>query len=299
MICGPTASGKSQLALRLAADSNAEVINADSQQVYRGLDIGTAKPSKNDLKKIPHHLIDIVSPGHNFSAADFVKAADAAVADIVSRGKNVLVVGGTGLYIRALIHGLVDSPVGNVAVREILQREAAEKGSAAMFDLLQHVDPDAACQIHPNNLVRILRALEVYRMTGIPLSSYQQEHGFRDVRYTALKIGLLSERKLLYERIDQRVDQMMADGFADEVESLLESGVRSDSSGMRAIGYKEMVAHLAGEYRLDDAIHLIKRNTRHYAKRQLTWFNNDPSIVWFDYPEKYDMILKYVIDFFE
>lgn len=298
VIAGPTASGKSSLALRLAAELDAEIINADSQQVYRGLDIGTAKPSHADLDNVPHHLIDIVSPDHTFSAADFVVAADDAIKDITARGKRVVVVGGTGLYIRALLHGLVDSPSGGGAVRDELLAEASQKGSAAMFEMLQQVDPDAARLIHPNNQVRVIRALEVYRQTGIPFSRYQQEHGFCESRYQAFQIGVSVERKLLYERIDARVEQMIAAGLVHEVQHLLASGVQPDAKGMQAIGYKEVVAHLAGEYDLPETMRLIKRNTRHYAKRQLTWFKADPAIVWFDYPEKYASILRHVIDFF-
>lgn len=299
VIAGPTASGKSSLALRLALEINAEIINADSQQVYRGLDIGTAKPSQADLNTIPHHLVDIAPPEYNFSAADFVAAADEAISDIIARGKKVIVVGGTGLYIRALLHGLVDSPTGGGKIRNILQSELLEKGALAMYQELCQVDPDAARQIHPNNSVRVVRALEVYRQTGTPFSCYQQEHGFRESRYNPLLIGLSIERELLYERIGERVDCMMEMGLVDEVRGLLAAGVTPDAKGMQAIGYKEIVAYLAGDMTVEESVRLIKRNTRHYAKRQLTWFKSDPTIVWLDYPEKYATILAHVIDFFE
>jgi len=299
VIAGPTASGKSSLALRLALEINAEIINADSQQVYRGLDIGTAKPSQADLNTIPHHLVDIAPPEYNFSAADFVAAADEAISDIIARGKKVIVVGGTGLYIRALLHGLVDSPTGGGKIRNILQSELLEKGALAMYQELCQVDPDAARQIHPNNSVRVVRALEVYRQTGTPFSCYLQEHGFRESRYNPLLIGLSIERELLYERIGERVDCMMEMGLVDEVRGLLAAGVTPDAKGMQAIGYKEIVAYLAGDMTVEESVRLIKRNTRHYAKRQLTWFKSDPTIVWLDYPEKYATILAHVIDFFE
>lgn len=283
----------------LAAAINGEIINADSQQVYRHLDIGTAKPSASDQRLIPHHLVDIVPPDQVFSAADFMESADTAIHDIVSRGKNAIITGGSGLYIRALLHGLVDSPSGNSDLRDELQHEAVEKGAAAMYESLKTVDPEAAANIHPHNLVRVIRALEVYRLTGIPLSHYQMEHGFREARYTSLQIGIQTERSILYNRIDIRVDAMISDGLLDEVKNLLNSGIQPDAKGMQAIGYKEIVAHLAGKHDLDEAVRLIKRNTRHYAKRQLTWFKADPEIVWFDYPEKYASILKHVIDFFD
>jgi tRNA dimethylallyltransferase len=299
VICGPTASGKSELALRLAHSHDAEIINADSMQVYCGMDIGTAKPTPEQQEGVPHHLIDIVRPDQPFSAADFSSAADAAIRDICTRGKRAIVVGGTGLYIRALLKGLVDSPVVAGEIRQELRAEAQELGNQAMFDELRRVDPDLAEHIHPNNLVRIIRALEVFRATRIPLSRYQQEHGFSSRRYPSLQIGIQSERPLLYQRIDERVNQMLEQGLLQEVQHLLNAGFGPELKAMRAIGYKEMTAHLAGEYCLDEAIRLIKRDTRHYAKRQLTWFNADKDIIWLEYPARFDTILKHAIEFFE
>jgi tRNA dimethylallyltransferase len=299
VICGPTASGKSELALRLAELLDGEIVNADSMQVYRGMDIGTAKPSADERSRIPHHLIDIVRPDQPFSAADFSEAADTAIHNICSRGKRAIVAGGTGLYIRSLLKGLVDSPGSTEEIRQELRTEAHERGNLAMLEELRQVDPKLAEQIHPNNLVRIIRALEVFRTTGIPLSNYQQEHGFSDQRYRSLQIGIRVERPLLYSRIDERVNQMLERGLLQEVQQLLSAGYSLETKAMRAIGYKEINAHLAGEYSLDEAIRLIKRNTRHYAKRQLTWFNADKDILWLEYPEKFDTILKHAIDFFE
>lgn len=300
VICGPTASGKSELALRLAHALDGEIINADSMQVYRGMDIGTAKPTPEQQDGIPHHLIDIVRPDQHFSAADFAEAADAAIRDISSRGKLTIVVGGTGLYIRSLLKGLVDSP-GDTAgeIRLALQAEAQELGNQAMLEKLRQVDPEIAGRIHPNNLVRIIRALEVFRLTGIPLSRYQQEHGFSGQRYRSLQIGIRVERPLLYNRIEERVNRMMQQGLLQEVQQLLKAGYSPETKAMRAIGYKEMTAHLAGDYSLDEAMRLIKRDTRHYAKRQLTWFNADKDILWLEYPEKFDTILNHAIEFFE
>ena len=299
VICGPTASGKSELALRLAHELDAEIINADSMQIYRGMNIGTAKPTLAQRSEIRHHLIDAAEPDQPFSAADFAAAADAAVRDISDRGRRVIVTGGTGLYIRALLKGLVDSPSGAGDIRLALQAEAVRIGNQAMLERLRAVDPDLAAGLHPNNLVRIIRALEVQQLTGIPLSRSQQEHAFAARRYDALQIGIAVERPVLYARIEQRVERMLAEGLLAEVQALLASGFGRDLKSMRSIGYKEAVAHLYGECTLEETIALIKRDTRRYAKRQLTWFNAEPDILWFEYPEKFGTILYYAIQFFE
>jgi len=299
VICGPTASGKSELALRLAELLEAEIVNADSMQVYCGMDIGTAKPSPAERARIPHHLIDIVDPRQPFSAADFAAAADIAIRDITARGKRAIVVGGTGLYIRALLKGLVDSPGGADQFRQGLHEEAQQSGNQALLERLRQVDPDLAAQLHPNNLVRIIRALEVHHLTGIPLSRYQQEHGFSARRYLSLQIGIRVERSTLYSRIDTRVDLMLQAGLLDEVRRLLADGCDAGMKTMRSIGYKEACAYVAGEYSLEEAARLIKRDTRHYAKRQLTWFTADKDILWLEYPEKFDSILRHAIEFFD
>lgn len=299
IVCGPTASGKSALALELAHILDAEIVNADSMQVYRRLDIGTAKPSSDQQTEICHHLIDVIEPDQQFSAADFAQAADAAIADIITRGKRVIVVGGTGLYIRALLHGLVDSPGGHGSLRQALQEEADVAGNVAMLEQLRLVDPELAATLHPNNLVRIIRALEVFRLTGIPLSRYQKEHAFAGQRYTALQIGISVDRPLLYKRIEERVEQMMTAGLMEEVCGLLSAGFGRDLKSMRSIGYKEAAACRAGELSAEEATRLIKRNTRHYAKRQMTWFKADPDILWFEYPDNSGTIIQHVIDFYE
>ena len=299
IICGPTASGKSELALRLAHDLDAEIVNADSMQIYSGLDVGTAKPTQEQQAEIRHHLIDVAKPAELFSAADFCAAADAAIRDIISRGKRVIVAGGTGLYIRALVKGLVDSPSGEGELRKALLNEAGRVGNAAMLEKLWQVDPELATVLHPNNLVRIIRALEVYQLTGIPLSDYQKKHAFATRRYEALQIGISIDRSVLYERIDGRVEQMLASGLLEEVRNLLAAGYGRDIKPLRSIGYKEAVAHLSGDISAEEAARLIQRNTRHYAKRQLTWFKADPDILWFEYPEKFDKIYRYAIDFYE
>ena len=299
IVCGPTASGKSDLALRLAETVDGEIVNADSMQLYRGMDIGTAKPTRRQQQEVRHHLIDLVAPDQPFSAADFATAADAAIADIVGRGKRAIVVGGTGLYLRALVKGLVESPGGGEAVRDALQNEAAQVGNEAMLAQLRRVDPDLAAELHPNNLVRIIRALEVFRLTGVPLSRHQRDHGFSSCRYDALQIAVDVARPVLYGRIEQRVDRMVEEGLLDEVARLLVEGYARELKSMGAIGYKEAVAHLCGEIPLAEAVRLIKRNTRHYAKRQLTWFRGEPEIIWFEYPEKFATIQRQACDFFQ
>lgn len=299
VICGPTASGKSDLALRLAHALDAEIVNADSVQIYRRLDIGTAKPARDQQAEIRHHLIDVADPDQLFSAADFAGAADAAIREITSRGRRAIVVGGTGLYIRALVKGLVDSPGGTRELRQALQEEAGRVGNRAMLERLRQVDPELAAGLHPNNLVRIIRALEVYQLTGIPLSRYQREHAFATRRYDTLTIGIEVARGELYRRIDARVERMLDAGLREEVAGLLAAGFDRELKSMRSIGYKEMVACLCGELSAEEAATLIKRNTRHYAKRQLTWFKADPDILWFEYPEKFGTIIQHAIEFFE
>ncbi|HTP63961.1 MAG TPA: tRNA (adenosine(37)-N6)-dimethylallyltransferase MiaA [Geobacteraceae bacterium] len=297
IILGPTASGKSELAVQLAERFHGEIVNADSMQVYCGMEIGTAKPSAEMRRRVPHHLIDIVEPDIDFSAADFRNEAARAIADITGRGRTVFIAGGTGLYIKALLQGLVDSPSGAGSVRRELEEKARTFGSEALLRELAQVDPVTAGRLHPNDLVRIVRALEVYRLTGRPISRERSEHGFAGDYYRTLKIGLTMERGELYERIDRRVDGMIAAGLEGEVRTLLGRGFSPRLKALRAIGYRQMCAYLSGEYGLDEAIRLIKRDTRHYAKRQLTWFKTDNEIYWVEYSENFASICEHVIDF--
>jgi tRNA dimethylallyltransferase len=298
IILGPTGSGKTSLALRLAEQFNGEIVNADSMQVYQGMDIGTAKPLPDQCHRIRHHLLDVVPPEVNFSAADFRRGAVAAINDIHNRGKRILVVGGTGLYLRALLEGLVDSPRGDEATRQALESLALQQGNAELLRQLAQVDPETAGRLHPNDKVRIIRALEVYRQTGRPISAFREDHGFSGNYYDTLKLGIRVERRELYRRIETRVDAMLEQGMVDEVRRLVAAGYDRDFKSMRAIGYKELCAYLAGECTLEEAVNLIKRDTRRYAKRQMTWFSKDSAINWLEYPESFATICNHVIDFY-
>jgi tRNA dimethylallyltransferase len=294
VVVGPTGSGKSDLALRLALEIDAEIVNADSMQVYRGLDIGTAKPGPEDLACVPHHLLGTVAPQVNFSASDFRNAAVEAIADIERRGKRVIVVGGTGLYIRALLDGLVDSPEGDPELR----LQFADLSGQQLLERLQQVDPETAARLHPNDRVRLVRALEVFSQTGRPISAFRGEHGFAGSYFDTLKIGIQVERQELYQRINGRVDRMVENGLVTEVAGLLATGLSREFKAMRSIGYKEISAYLEGELTLDQAVALIKRDSRRYAKRQMTWFSKENDIYWLEYPKSFATILKHVIEFF-
>jgi len=282
VVCGPTAAGKTDLALDLARHWPLEVVSADSRQVYRLMDIGTAKPTPAERARVPHHLLDVVWPDESFDAARFSAMAADAIAGIYGRDRLPVVVGGTGLYIRALTGGLVDLPRPDPALRARLQQEAAELGSAALHRRLAAVDPAAARQLHGNDLVRIIRALEVFDQTGRPLSTWQSEHGFRAGRYHLLKIGLAPERAELYRRIDARAAAMFAAGLVEETAALLAAGYTPQHKALQTIGYREATRLLAGECTRQEALADVQQATRRYAKRQLTWFRADPEIIWVD-----------------
>lgn len=296
---GPTASGKTSLAVRLAESVGAEILNADSMQVYRFMDIGTAKPTPEERRRVPHHLLDLVDPDEAFSAADFRIAAEKAIADITARGKRVIVCGGTGLYLRALTKGLVAAPGGNEEIRRELREVAEREGGEALHALLERVDPVTAARLHPNDRLRIIRALEIWRCTGRPVSHLREEHGFSDAPYECLKIGLAMDRTVLYEKIHARVDSMVREGFPEEVKSLLERGYSPSLKAMRSIGYRHMIEYFNGTHTLEDAVLLMKRDTRRYAKRQLTWFNQDREIKWIELPENLAIIVRNAHDFFD
>jgi tRNA dimethylallyltransferase len=283
IIClvGPTGVGKSEVALDLAERLGAEIVCADSRQVYQGLEIGTAKPSAADRTRVPHHLLDLVDPDEAYSAGRYARDGAACLAALRERGARVVVVGGTGLYLRALLWGLCDGPTADPDLRsEWLARERHEPG--VVYRRLISVDPESAAAIHPNDLPKALRAIEVFESTGMPLSAMQRHHGFRALRYDAVIVGLRRDREDLYGRINTRVDAMVEAGLVDEVAQLVRRGYGSGAPGLRAVGYRQIVGALEGSYDLDEAIRLIKRDTRRYAKRQMTWFGADPAVRWVD-----------------
>lgn len=298
VVCGPTASGKTALALALGQRFDMEVISADSRQVYRGMDIGTAKATVEEQRLLPHHLIDVVDPEEPFTAADFARLGRRAAADILRRGRRPLVVGGTGLYIRALTEGLVSAPGPAPRLRQELHALEAREGSGTLFRRLQKLDPEAAERIHPANLVRIVRALEVRILDGRPLSELQREHAFSDRPFRTLKIGLAPPRETLFRHIDRRVEQMMEKGLLAEAENLLRRGCSPDLKAMQTLGYREALAHLRGELSSAEAVALIQRHTRRYAKRQLTWFRRDPEIIWFETCEEFAKMVKLLEHFY-
>jgi tRNA dimethylallyltransferase len=279
-LVGPTASGKSDLALELAAELGAEIVSADSRQVYRGLDVGTAKPSASERARVPHHLLDLVEPRETFDAARFRNAAAMALAAIEGRGRPALVVGGTGLYVRVLLRGLCPAPPRVPRLRAVLAELAAERGAAALHRGLVAVDPATAARVHPHDAVRIVRALEVALASGRRLSEWQAAHGFAEAPYDALVIGLARPVAELDARIAARARAMFAAGFLDEVRTLRARGVPADAPGLRTVGYRELLAD--GEGCDDEAVALaaVVRATRRFAKRQRTWFRREAGIVW-------------------
>ncbi|MBI5642393.1 MAG: tRNA (adenosine(37)-N6)-dimethylallyltransferase MiaA [Deltaproteobacteria bacterium] len=290
VIAGPTATGKSSLAIELAEIFNGEIINADSMQVYKYMDIGTAKPSAKDLSRVPHHLIGIAEPDEEYTAARFRSDAVKKIEEISGRGRTPFIAGGTGLYIRALTEGLFKGPKGCGELREGLRKEALEKGGPYLHGMLKSVDPVTASSIHPNNTVRVIRALEVFKLTGKPISEFHREHGFSEEPFDSLKIGLAIDRERLYGRIEERVEMMINSGLIGEVQVLGDRGYAWGLKPMCALGYKEISMYLRVECGIEEAKALLKRNTRHYAKRQLTWFRRDPEIRWFSPDEKNGII---------
>lgn len=285
IILGPTGVGKSEVAADVALGVGGEVINADSQQVYRFMDIGTGKPGLEQRQKVAHHLLDIVDPDEEFNAALFRHRALKDAEEIWSRGKKVVLCGGTGLYIRALTQGLFTGPAKDPALRKRLEREVHEKGLGSLYDRLKQVDPEVVSLIHPNDRHRIVRALEVFELTGKGMSQWQKEHGFKESPFETLKIGLNRERGELYDRIDRRCEEMIEKRFVDEVKGLMKRGYSLDLPSLQSVGYRQIGVHLTGGLSLEDAVALMKRDTRHLAKRQLTWFRSDNEILWF-HPEK-------------
>jgi len=295
IITGPTATGKTGLAVELAQRYGAEIVNADSMQVYRRFDIGTAKPTARELAAAPHHLISICEPCADYTAARFAADAAQKIEEIRGRGAVAIVAGGTGLYIKALTGGLLDAPSSDETLRAELLLMADELGREAVHARLKAVDPASAEAIHPNNLRRVMRAIELTALINRPVSEARSEHGFAEEPYDTLKIGLRMERVAMYAAIDARVERMMEAGLVDEVKGLL-ADYGPALKPMAGLGYKEIVGYLNGVYALDEAVSLIKMNTRRYAKRQVTWFKRDAEIKWFS-TERKDAIIDAVKGF--
>lgn len=283
-ICGPTASGKTALSVALAKQLHTEIISADSMQIYRGMDIGTAKPTIEERKGILHHLLDVCEPNEPFSVARYVELADAAAQEILSRGMMPIVAGGTGLYMDALIEcSTFSGDETDLSVRQKYQHMADTQGNLAVHKQLEMVDPESAQRLHPNNLKRVIRALEVYEQTGMTIGEFNRQHKRPEPKYTAVKIGVCpTDRQTLYDRIDRRVDQMLSDGLLEETRSLLSKGALTGTAA-QAIGYKELLGFLNGKDSLDSCVQLLKQRSRNYAKRQLTWLKRDDSIHWIYY----------------
>ena len=300
-IVGPTASGKTALSIKLAKALSGEIISGDSMQIYKGMDIGTAKPTTDEMDGVVHHMLSIVSPWESYSAARYVEDASAIADDILSRGKIPIVVGGTGLYIDSLVRGRQFAKnEEDLTLRRELFELYEKSGADAVHDILKELDPVRAEQIHKNNVKRVIRAIEVFKMTGKTISEHDEESKKEPPKYDAAYVGILYEnREELYERINLRVDMMVKDGLLDEVKALLDGGVSPDSTAMQAIGYKELTAYFENKKTLEEALEDIKASSRRYAKRQMTWFKRNESIKWVKPPlsESFPELLQYLINF--
>lgn len=284
IITGPTGAGKTEVAIQLLEFLRGEIISADSRQIYRGMDIGTDKISAQIRKKVPHHLIDIIDPGEVFTVADFKREAERIIDKLQKEDKLPLMVGGSGLYIKAVVEGIFSGPGASRKLRRELSRRIKEEGTLALHQELQKVDPISASRIHPHDQRRIVRALEVYRLTGLPISYHQKKTYPYQGR--VVMIGLRWERPNLYRIINERVDRMIERGLVDEVKGLMEKGYGEDNPSMQGLGYRQIMGYLRGNFSLAEAIRLIKRDTRRFAKRQLTWFKKEKKIIWLE-REKY------------
>jgi len=280
VICGPTGIGKTGFAIKLAKKFNGEIISADSMQIFKYMDIGTAKPSKEEQKKAKHYLIDIALPDEKFNAAKFAQMADDAIIEIIKKDKLPIVAGGTGLYIKALIFGLFKEKSINDNTVNKVKYKTQNSSINNLYEKLKKYDPDSAEKIHANDLIRIKRALEILETTGTKISMFQKKHNFSIPRYQTLKIGLYMDRKILYQKIEKRVDLMMTQGFVEEVKMLCSRGYLCNLKSMQSIGYRHICNFLNKEFTWEKTLELLKRDTRRYAKRQLTWFKKEKNIIW-------------------
>ena len=298
ILTGPTAAGKTALSVQLAKKTGGEIISADSMQVYRHMDIGSAKIRPDEMQGVPHHLIDVLEPQEEFNVTVFQNMAKKAIGEIRSRGHIPILAGGTGFYIQAVLYDIdFTENAEGTSIREALERTAGEKGAQYLHQMLKEVDPESAALIHANNIKRTVRALEYYMQTGQKISEHNEKERSRRSAYNACYFVLNDEREKVYERIDRRVDRMLSDGLVKEVQALKEMGCTRDLVSMQGLGYKEILGYLDGEYDLERAVYLIKRDTRHFAKRQLTWFRRERDVIWLnrqDFPSE-DAILSRMI----
>ncbi len=299
VLTGPTAVGKTKLSIDLAKALGGEIISADSMQVYKHMDIGSAKITEKEMDGVPHHLIDVLSPFEEFHIVRFQGLAKKEMEDIYSRGRIPIFVGGTGFYIQAVTKD-IDFTEGeeDKEYREELSRLATEKGNEFLHEMLRNIDPKSAEEIHANNVKRVIRALEFYKENGFPISQHNEEQKQNETPYNLAYFVLNAPRELLYERIDRRVDEMMENGLMEEVQKLKDMGCRRDMTSMQGLGYKEILSFLEGEVPLEEAVRILKRDTRHFAKRQLTWFRRESDVIWVD-KDKFsfdeEKILEYML----
>jgi len=280
VMVGPTAVGKSRIAVEVAKAFETEVLTADSRQVYRGMDIGTDKPLPEERQAVPHRLIDLVDPNESFNAGLYRRQALDEIERLYRGRRLPLVVGGTGLYVRVLLKGLCDAPPADPIVRATLRQEAKDQGHDRLYVRLVEVDPVAAARLHPRDESKVIRALEVYQLSGRRMSEFQEEHGFAERPFSALIIGLNRDRDARYRRIEERIDWQLSHGLIEETKQLLAQGFQRDSAAMKGLGYRQVAEHLAGEYDAGEMVLRFKRDTRHFSKRQMTWFRKEPGIQW-------------------
>jgi len=300
VIVGPTAVGKTYISVELAKKLNTEIISADSMQIYKGMNIGTAKITEEEKQGIIHHMIDIISPDEEYSVSEFKYDAEKIIDRLLSENRIPIIVGGSGLYVNSLIYDLdFGNTKSNKKLREYYTYYYKEHGEDALYDKLLKIDPVAAEKIHKNNIKRIIRALEVYDITGVKFSELNTDIRKKSNKYDCILIGLSMERKVLYERINQRVDEMLSKGLVDEVNSLIKKGYRKNLVSMRGIGYKEIIEYLEGNTDYEEAVNTLKQNTRRFAKRQYTWFLKDENVKWFsvDNPREIDKTLDSIIEY--
>lgn len=302
VLVGPTASGKTELGIELAIALGGEIVSADSQQVYQGLEVGTAKPSAGQMQSAQHHLINVAHPSQMLSAGDYQRLADKAIAQIVSKGKLPLVVGGTGLWVRALLQGIADAPTRDDNLRAKLEQRAEKEGREALHAELEKIDPETAATIEPRNLSRIIRAFEIFMLTGKKPSVLRTSHGFGQLRYNARVLGITPKRDELYKRIDARTRAMFGQGLIEEVRALAKNEIDASKGTspdieldkVKAFGYTESLAVIRGELTVEQAIEATALKTRHYAKRQLTWFQADPLVEWLPWPVDKKMLIEHL-----